>query len=164
MTDFLHFYHVETFFQLTVCQCGRFFLHKHRLWYLWQIWGMTKTEQILKKVNCIWRNETGKSSNASSFSETVYCLGSSAAQTQNFFAFAPILILLTISWYPYWNLLSWLLCSSNSKFLGFCPHPRFSDLDPYWYLSKSTVLDTLKLENLINVSLGGYSGFLLGGT
>ena len=99
-------YHVETFFQLTVCQCGRFFLHKHCLWYLWQIWGMTKTEQILKKVNCIWRNETGKSSNASSFSETVYCLGSSAAQTQNFFAFAPISILLTILWYPYWNLLA----------------------------------------------------------
>merc|ERR1711934_358412 len=43
-------------------------------------------------VNCIWRNETGSSRNASSLSSTVYCLGSSASAAQtHFFAVAPIL-------------------------------------------------------------------------
>merc|ERR1712130_9195 len=44
------------------------------------------------KVNCIWRNETGGgSSNVSSLSSTVYCLGSSAPPPSS--NFAPIFLM-----------------------------------------------------------------------
>ena len=58
---FLHIYHVESFLQLTICHLENFstwqsvfwrnFLHRHRLWCLWQISGMgSKREVILPNI------------------------------------------------------------------------------------------------------------------